>query len=143
MNRTMYMLMHLSFAAICFFAFQLLNLNFQDSIFFLLSYLWSFTLLTPGLRDQILKKKNSYSFTSIVFRTNHYLQMLTLSYEKKIPEYLRKYRNAFTRFLSPFIFALILMLMGGDGSLVFLVLGIVFFELVQLLFKNVHARFVK
>jgi hypothetical protein len=106
---------------ICWSLFTILNIEFLNTLFFVMSYVWHFTLLTPGLKDKMLTKKQRFSFISVVVRVNYYLQLF-INIKKT------SFGPAIIRALSPMIFTLILMVVGGSGNILFTLLGSVCFE---------------
>ena len=106
---------------ICWSIFTLLNIEFLNSLFFMMSYVWHFTLLTPGLKEKMLTKKQRFSFINVVVRTNYYLQLFIKI--KKVP-----FGPSIVRALSPLFFTFILMVVGGNGNILFTLLGSVCFE---------------
>ena len=74
-----------------------------------MSYVWHFALLTPGLKDKMLTKKQRFSFINVVVRINYYPSIV--------------------RALSPLIFTLVLMIVGGSGNIIFTLLGSICFEI--------------
>ena len=94
-------------------------------LFFLMSYVWHFALLTPGLKEKMLTKKQRFSFINVVVRINYYLQLFIKI--KKVP-----FGPSIVRALSPALFTLILMVVGGSGNIIFTLLGSVCFEVTHL-----------
>ena len=101
--------------------FSVLNIEFLNTLFFMMSYIWHFTLLTPGLKEKMLTRKQRFSFINVVVRINYYLQLFIKI--KKIP-----FGPSIVRAISPLIFTLILMVVGGSGNILFAILGSVSFE---------------
>ena len=87
-----------------------------------MSYVWHFALLTPGLKDKMLTKKQRFSFINVVVRINYYLQLFIKI--KKVP-----FGPSIVRALSPLIFTLVLMIVGGSGNIIFTLLGSICFEI--------------
>lgn len=110
---------------ICFFIFysifSLLKIHFLNTLFFMLAYIWHFALLTPGLKEKIFTKKQRFSFINVVVRVNHYLQLLIKI--DKIP-----FGPSIIRAISPLLFTFILMVAGGNGNMIFTLLGSLCFE---------------
>jgi hypothetical protein len=106
---------------ICWSFFAFFNVEFINTLFFMMSYVWHFTLLTPGLKEKMLTKRQRFSFINVVVRTNYYLQLFIKI--KKVP-----FGPSIVRALSPLIFTLILMILGGSGNILFTLLGSVCFE---------------
>jgi hypothetical protein len=101
--------------------FYALKVEFINGLFFTTSFVWHFTLLTPGIREKVLSKKQRFSFLTVIIRINYYLQLFI-----KIKNF--KYGPAVIRAISPFLFTLILVVAGGSGNLLFTLLGSAFFE---------------
>ena len=101
--------------------FSVLNFEFINMLFFLMSYVWHFALLTPGLKEKMLTKKQRFSFINVVVRINYYLQLFIKI--KKVP-----FGPSIVRALSPALFTFILMVVGGSGNIIFTLLGSVCFE---------------
>lgn len=106
---------------ICWTFFVLLKIEFINTLFFMTSYIWHFTLLTPGLKEKMLTKKQHYSFINMVVRTNYYLQLFIKI--EKVP-----FRSSLIRALSPLLFTFLLMMVGGSGNVFFTLLGSFCFE---------------
>jgi len=59
-----------------FFGFlNLLNVFYNNQLFFMVGYIWHFTLMTPGMKEKMLIKKQRFSFLNIIVRVNYYLQL--------------------------------------------------------------------
>ena len=106
---------------ICWSIFSILNIEFLNSLFFMMSYVWHFTLLTPGLKEKMLTQKQRFSFINVVVRTNYYLQLFI-----KIKRF--SFGPSIVRAISPMVFTLILMVAGGSGNILFTLLGSICFE---------------
>lgn len=115
-----YLISMISFI-VCWSIFSILDVEFINALFFMMSYVWHFTLLTPGLKDKILTKKQRFSFINVVVRTNYYLQLFIKI--KKIP-----FGPSIVRAISPMFFTFVLMVVGGSGNIFFTFLGSVCFE---------------
>lgn len=129
MKRWQYYSIHFSVLILTLILFQFFNLLFENQIFFVMAYVWHFTLLTPGAKEMMLKSKRKYSFISIIFKMNHYLQIAFVSIQHKFPNKIVMIKASLLRALSPFLFCTILLFFGGRGDLVFVILGSLFFEL--------------
>lgn len=99
----------------------LLPIQFVNIVFFITTFVWHFTLLTPGIREKILSSGQRYSFLSVIVRINHYLQLFINL--KNIP-----FASSIIRAISPLVFTLILLVFGGTGNLMFSLMGSVCFE---------------
>lgn len=99
----------------------LLGIDYLDTLFFVLAFIWHFTLLTPGLKEKMLTSKHRFSFLNVVVRINYYLQLFIKI--QKVP-----FGTSVVRALSPLIFTFFLMVLGGSGNLLFTILGSVCFE---------------
>lgn len=110
---------------ISFFIFwgilALLGIDYLNTLFFVLAFIWHFTLLTPGLKEKMLVSKQRFSFLNVVVRINYYLQLFIKI--EKVPN-----GAAIVRALSPLAFTFLLMVLGGNGNILFTVLGSVCFE---------------
>ncbi|MDD4973695.1 MAG: hypothetical protein PHY93_05060 [Bacteriovorax sp.] len=106
---------------ICWSIFSIFNLEWINALFFMTSYVWHFTLLTPGLKEKMLTKKQRFSFINVVVRTNYYLQLFIKI--KKVP-----FGPSIIRAISPLLFTAILLVVGGSGNILFTLLGSVCFE---------------
>lgn len=111
---------------ICWSMLYLVKVEFLNCLFFTTSFVWHFTLLTPGIREKIMNKKQRFSFINVIVRSNYYLQLFI-----KIKNF--KYSPSFVRALSPLAFTSILVVAGGSGNLLFTLLGSVVFEVIYLL----------
>ena len=105
--------------------FYLMNFEFMYIVFFIMSYVWHLALTVPGLKDRVLVSYHRLSFLSVIIRLNHYLQMFIKL--KNIP-----YQTSIIRMLSPLIFTLVISVIVGQGSLLFTVLGSIFFEVIYI-----------
>lgn len=101
---------------------NLLNVDFLNNLFFVMAYVWHFALVTPGLKEKVMTSKQRYSFLSVVVRVNYYLQLFI-----KITKY--PFGPSIVRAISPLAFTLLLLVAGGNGNIVFAILGSVCFEL--------------
>lgn len=101
--------------------FAVLKIEFINTLFFVTSFVWHFTLLTPGLKEKMLTKKQRFSFINVVVRTNYYLQLFI-----KIKRF--SFGASLVRALSPLFFTLLLVIAGGSGNVLFTILGSVAFE---------------
>lgn len=107
---------------ICWSIFSLLHIEFLNTLFFMTSYVWHFTLLTPGLKEKMIIQKQRYSFINVVVRVNYYLQLFI-----KIEKF--PFGPSIVRAISPLSFTFILMVVGGSGNMLFTLLGSVCFEM--------------
>lgn len=114
---------------VCWFILTILNIEFINTLFFMTSYVWHFTLLTPGLKEKMLTQKQRLSFINVVVRINYYLQLFIKI--KKVP-----FGPAIVRAISPMLFTLTLMVVGGSGNILFTLLGSVCFEGTHYLFTR-------
>ncbi len=114
---------------LCWSILSLLNTEFINSLFFTMSFVWHFTLMTPGLKDKMLTKNQKFSFINVVVRINYYFQVFIKI--NKTP-----FGPAIVRAISPMLFTLFLMIVGGSGNAVFTLLGSVCFELTHYLLTN-------
>jgi hypothetical protein len=113
---------------ILWFLLIFLAVQFVNLIFFMTAYVWHFALLAPGLREKVLASKQKYSFLSVMIRVNYYLQLFIII--KRLP-----YSTSIIRAISPFIFTLILLVFGGNGNLLFTLIGSLCFEVIYHLVK--------
>ena len=117
----------------CFFLFWGLFVFFKtefiDTLFFAMAFVWHFALMTPGLKEQMLTGRQKFSFLSIVVRINYYLQLFI-----KINKI--SFGSSIIRALSPFAFTFALMVVGGNGNIIFTLLGSVAFELTYYLMNK-------
>ena len=119
---------------ICWPVLYLLKIEFINCLFFTTSFVWHFTLLTPGIREKVMSKKQRFSFINVIVRSNHYLQLFI-----KIKNF--KYSPSLVRAFSPLFFTSILIIAGGGGNILFAILGSVAFEVVYLLLiKKITSR---
>lgn len=115
----------------CFLVvFGLLNLigiYYNDQMFFTVTYIWHFTLMTPGLKEKMLTKKQRFSFLNVIVRINYYLQLFIKT--EKVPFGLGP---SLVRAISPLLFIFVLKVVGGNGNMIFALLGCTIFEAVYL-----------
>ncbi|MDO9334129.1 MAG: hypothetical protein Q7T57_06375 [Dehalococcoidales bacterium] len=114
---------------ICWSIFSILKVEFLNTLFFIMSYIWHFTLLTPGLKDKMLTSRQRFSFINVVVRINYYLQLFIKL--KKI-----SFGPSIVRAISPMLFSLLLILVGGSGNLLFTLLGSICFEATHYFLTN-------
>ncbi len=114
---------------ICWPVLYLFKIEFINCLFFTTSFVWHFALLTPGIREKVMNKKQRLSFINVIVRSNYYLQLFI-----RIKNF--KYSSSFVRAISPLVFTLLLVVAGGSGNLLFTLLGSVAFELVYLLLSK-------
>lgn len=107
----------------------ILKIEFINILFFMTAFVWHFTLLTPGLKEKMLTKKQRFSFINVVVRFNHYLQLFIKI--KKL-----SFGTSIVRALSPLFFTLVLVIAGGSGNIFFTIMGSVAFELVHYLMNK-------
>lgn len=98
-----------------------LKIEFINILFFMTSFVWHFTLLTPGLKEKMLVKKQRFSFINVVVRVNYYLQLFIKI--KKL-----EFGPSIIRALSPLFFTLVLVIAGGSGNVLFTMMGSIAFE---------------
>lgn len=108
-----------------FLFFGLLNLigiDYNNQLFFMVSFIWHFALLTPGLKEKMLTtKKQRFSFLNVIIRINYYLQLFIKT--EKIP-----FGPSLVRMISPMLFIFFLKVVGGNGNILFALLGCFAFE---------------
>lgn len=114
---------------LCFGVVYLIGSHFVDQIFFLTAFVWHFSLQTPGLREKVMTNHHKLSFLAVVVRLNHYLQIFINI--KRLP-----YASSFIRAISPALFTFLLFILGGQGNIVFTLLGSLCFEVVYVLVKK-------
>lgn len=120
-----YYLIHFVTVAVVWLVFILLDFEFVNIIFFVMAYVWHFSLMAPGVREKILTSNARFSFLSVTMRVNHYLQMFLPAH--KIP-----YGPSVVRAISPLVFSFMLLVAGGAGNLLFTILGSLVFETIYL-----------
>lgn len=98
-----------------------LKIEFINILFFITSFVWHFTLLTPGLKEKMLTQKQRFSFINVVVRINYYLQLFI-----KIKK--TEFGPSIVRALSPLIFTSLLVIAGGSGNVIFTIMGSIAFE---------------
>ncbi len=103
-----------------------INFDFLNVCFFTMSFIWHFALMTPGLTELVLHRKNRLSFLSVVVRVNYYLQLFIRA--DKIP-----FKGSMVRAISPVLFSFLLMVLTGNGKILFTLLGSFCFESVYFL----------
>lgn len=123
-----YIISMLSFFT-CWLIFSILNIEFINTLFFMMSYVWHFTLLTPGLKEKMLTQKQRFSFINVVVRINYYLQLFIKI--KKVT-----FGPAIIRAISPMLFTLVLIVLGGSGNILFTLLGSLAFEATHYFFEK-------
>jgi hypothetical protein len=106
---------------LCWGILTLIGLDFLNTLLFILAFIWHFTLLTPGLKEKVIISKQRFSFLSVVVRINYYLQLFI-----KIDKF--RFGPSIIRAISPVLFVLLLKVAGGNGNVLFALLGSVSFE---------------
>lgn len=114
---------------ICWSILWLIKVEYIDNLFFTTSFVWHFTLLTPGLKEKMLIQKQRFSFISVVVRVNYYLQLFI-----KIDKY--AFGPSIIRAISPLVFTCLLLIVGGSGNIFFTLLGSFCFEIVHFLLNK-------
>lgn len=109
---------------ICWSLLFILRIENINILFFMTSYVWHFTLLTPGLKEQIFTKKQRFSFINVVVRVNYYLQLFI-----KIERF--PFGPSLVRAISPCLFSVLLVVAGGSGNVLFTFFGSLAFEAVH------------
>ncbi len=104
---------------------SLFNIEFLNQIFFLMAFVWHFALMTPSLKQKVLTSYHRLSFLAVVVRIDHYLHLFIKL--KKVP-----FEASFIRSFSPLFFTFILFVLGGNGNLLFTLLGSLLFEVIYL-----------
>lgn len=102
---------------------NLLGIYYNDQMFFIVTYIWHFTLMTPGLKEKMLTKKQRFSFLNVIVRINYYLQLFIKT--DKVPFGIGP---SLVRSISPLLFIFILKVVGGNGNMIFAFLGCAAFE---------------
>lgn len=124
-EKSRYYLINFVTVAVFWLIFIFLEFDFINITFFVMAYIWHFSLMAPGVREKILIGNTRFSFLSITIRLNYYLQLFLPT--NKIP-----YGPSFVRALSPLLFAFLLLVAGGAGNLYFPLLGSFIFEIIYL-----------
>jgi hypothetical protein len=114
---------------LCMGLFNFFNFAYVDIIFFITAYVWHLALLTPGLKEMVLRSHHRLSFLAMIMRFNHYLQIFINV--KNIP-----FLSSLIRSISPLIFTLFVYVISGESYVLFTVLGSVVFEMIYFLFKK-------
>ena len=114
---------------ICYGIIYLIDIHFVDQIFFLTAFVWHFSLQTPGLKEKVMTNHHKLSFLAVVVRLNYYLQLFINI--KRLP-----YASSLIRAISPALFTLLLFILGGQGNIIFTLLGSLCFEVIYMLVKK-------
>ncbi len=101
-------------------------------VFWLLSYIWHFTLCTPGAMENYFKSSKKFSFIRMVFKF-HYALLVIFNFKKW-----NHLKPSLARSTSPILFALLLALLGGKIEWPSLLFGSLTFEL----FHHFSKKFV-
>ncbi|MFA6236954.1 MAG: hypothetical protein WC635_06465 [Bacteriovorax sp.] len=110
-------------------ALYLFDVEFINILFFMTAFVWHFALLTPGLKEKMLTKKQRFSFINVVVRINYYLQLFIKI--KKV-----SFGPSIVRAISPVLFTLLLVIAGGSGNILFTILGSASFEVAHYLLSK-------
>ncbi len=102
--------------------FLLFNLNYAYFCFFTLSFIWHFTLMMPGLKQQVMSRYHKLSFLSVIIRLDHYLHLF-------LPTQGNVFLSTVVRAISPNVFAIVLSSFSNNVSYVATLLGSFVFEL--------------
>jgi hypothetical protein len=116
-------------AAIFWLAFLAIDIQLVNVVFFILAFIWHFTLLAPGIREKVLTQNKRFSFLSVIIRANYYLQLF-------LPAHKISHGAALVRAISPMFFSFLLFSVGGTGNLFFTLLGSFIFELLYLVMNK-------
>lgn len=115
-------------------AMSYFQIEFPNILFFFTAYVWHFALLAPGLKEKVFRGAPRFSFLTIVIKMNYYLQLFI--HFKKFP-----FLSSFVRALSPFLFTLLLFVVGGSGNIAFTCFGSLTFELIYFFAKKTKLAF--
>ncbi len=126
-----YYVKYISSFFVFFGLLNLLNVIYNNQLFFMVGYIWHFTLMTPGVKEKMLIKKQRFSFLNIIVRVNYYLQLFIKS--NRIPFGLGP---AMVRSIAPLLFIFFLLVVGGSGNFLFAVFGCAAFEAVHFFFDR-------
>lgn len=126
-----YYVKYISSFFVFFGLLNLLNVLYNNQLFFMVGYIWHFTLMTPGIKEKMLIKKQRFSFLNIIVRINYYLQLFIKT--NKVPFGLGP---ALVRSIAPLLFIFFLLVVGGNGNFLFAVFGCVGFEAVYFFDKK-------
>lgn len=107
----------------------LINIEFENIVFFVMAYVWHLSLQTPGLRDMVIKSHGKLSFLGLMVKLNYYLQLF-INF-KNLP-----FASGIIRSFSPLLFALVINFLGGVGSILFTLLGSFLFEVIYFAYKK-------
>lgn len=130
-ERSKYYFFTFSMLMVWWGVFTIIELPFNELFFFATAYLWHLALVTPGLRDTVMRTHGKLSFLGMMVRLNYYLQLF-INF-KKLP-----FASSFIRAISPLLFAMLLYILGGSASVVYTVFGSLVFEVTYFFYKKIY-----
>lgn len=132
-ERSKYYFFTFSILMVWWGVFTIIELPFSDLFFFLTAYIWHLALVTPGLRDTVLRTHGKLSFLGLMVRLNYYLQLF-INFKNLA------YAPSFIRAISPLLFTLVLYVLGGSASVVYTIFGSLVFEVTYFFYKKIYKQ---
>lgn len=130
---TRYYLIYLIEIILVWGVLSIVGIDFYFIIFLMVGFVWPMTLLTPKLKDKVYNSQGRFSFITIVYRMNHFLQMLI---NKKNIWYV----TSVIRLISPILFIALINIFGGNGEFLPVLIGWFLFEVSHFVFKKYYQE---
>ena len=104
-------------------------ISIMNMFVFALCYVWNIFLITPNLGEKVQTKSYRFSLIKFLYEKGHLVMNSILKYDFKYKQYL-------ARALIPLAFILFCKILYFEVSFFMGVLGLIFFELMDLLYKK-------
>lgn len=130
---TRYYLIYLIEIILIWGVMSLVGIDFYFIIFLMVGFVWPMTLMTPRLKDKVHQTGGRFSFLTVVYKLNHFLQMLI---NKKNIWYV----SSVIRLISPLLFIALINIFGGNGEFLPIFIGWFLFEGSHLGFKRFYQE---
>jgi len=106
------------------------DISIVSKLFFWLSYVWNFSLRTPGIQEKVSHRRYRYSFLRLVYFVH---QFFSASLQNKIPQFL-------IVSVSPLAFISLLFLFTKAGNPLLGLLGSIIYEVIFNLERDYHLK---
>lgn len=130
---TRYYLIYLIEIVLIWGVMSLVGIDFYFIIFLMVGFVWPMTLMTPRLKDKVYQTGGRFSFLTVVYKLNHFLQMLI---NKKNIWYV----SSLIRLISPLLFIVLVNIFGGNGEFLPIFIGWFLFEVSHFGFKRFYQE---
>lgn len=130
---TRYYLIYLIEIVLVWGIMSVVGIDFYFIIFLMVGFVWPMTLMTPKLKDKVYQTGGRFSFLTIVYKLNHFLQMLI---NKKNIWYI----SSVIRLISPLLFITLVNIFGGNGEYPPIFIGWFLFECSHFFLKKFYQE---